>query len=303
VTETTPSPVNRRGLLRRASTVAAVAGAAGVATTLNAAPAAAAVGDNLQAGFIKDAVAATTGVKTNSSSAVAFSAENPAGAQLRLVPRGDYLSAGAPVGSFNVTTDGNLEFQSSTVNFAADVLTTHNATSTYPVGPVRVLDTRNIEPGDNRTNILNPSCLDAQGRLKAGNTMILDLSKYVFFGWAAIGNLTMQSPEQGGFCTVFPGDLASPPTASSVNFLAGWPVSNGVLVRLGSTDESDDVIKIYSSCNTHILFDLTGLVVASNASILWTPTVSAATLSPSAREAGNAATNRAAQIAAQKFKS
>jgi hypothetical protein len=281
VNESTPPPVNRRGLLRRASTVAAVAGAAGVVTTLNAAPAAAAVGDALTAGTVVDAVNTTTGVKTNGASAFGFTAENASGAQLRLIPRGAYLNAGqAPVGSFNVTVDGDLEFQVAAGGYAADVQTTWNSTSTYPVGPVRLLDTRAIEPGFNRELILNPGCLNSQGKLIAGQTLYLDLSIAVSYGWAAFGNVTMQAPEKAGFCTVYAGG-AERPTASTVNFLAGWPISNGALVPLGETLGSTDVIAIYSSTNTHVLFDLTGLVVSSPYAIFGGETVGAEGIAPS----------------------
>jgi hypothetical protein len=135
-----------------------------------------------------------------------------------------------------------------------------------------MLDTRGLGGynGDSgRGFIVNPSVLNSAGKLPAGQTLTLNLSQLVYYGWAVIGNVTVQAPEGNGFVTVFPYGVTRPNT-SSLNFFSGWPLSNSVFCALGadlSNVELTDVINIYTPVTTHLLFDVNGFVVGSSAQI------------------------------------
>jgi hypothetical protein len=265
--EAQPS-VNRRRLLRKAGAVVAGVGAAGVATAIAADPAAATVGDNVVAGQAVDAGGATTSISSASPTNPTLQLTNSTGPSLRLAPTTATLwGVTAPVGSLNASGGGAvLEYQSHT-DFTAEVYTSARATQLWPVNPFRVLDTRNLGgyPAGykGREYILNPSVLNSDGTLKARQTLLLNLTPFVNYGWAVMGNATLQAPQGDGFITVYPAGFPQP-TASSVNFLKGWPVSNGVFVALGIIDDTyTDVIAIYSAVTTHVLFDVTGFLVST----------------------------------------
>jgi hypothetical protein len=259
--------VNRRRLLRRAGTVAAGLGAAGVASAVAADPASAAAGDPVVAGQTVSAGSATTAITNDAAANPTLKLGNPSGPQLQLVPTGTFLAGNAPIGSLNSTTFGDLEYQAQgpTAGVPSLVYTSYNATQTWPVIPFRALDTRGLGgvSGNGRELILNPGVLNAAGKLPANQTLQLNLTDYVKFGWAVIGNVTMQGPETSGFITIWPAGV-SRPNASTVNFLAGWPVSNGVTVALGAVDATrTDVVQIYTANTTHLIFDVMGFIVPS----------------------------------------
>ena len=298
--ENTTSAVNRRKLLRRASVVAAGVGAAGVAAAVAASPAEAASGDPVVAGSTVDAGSAGTGIANNSSFNATLSLTNPTGAALQLTPSEQFLTSDAAPGSLNATTGGDLEFQAGN-GFTSEVYTSYSATQTWPVVPFRALDTRGLGgvSGNGLGLIINPSALNSNGQLKANTPLLLNLTDFVKWGWAAICNVTMQGPVNGGFVTVYQGG-ADRPTASSVNFLAGWPVSNCVFVALGEySDTLTDVIQVYSSTVTHIILDVAAFIVPTLGNI--NPAVlpfdpNSASVQPNRASSKNA--NRAAKVRA-----
>jgi hypothetical protein len=268
VEEDTKSALNRRRLLRRAGTVAAGVGAAGVASALTASPAQAAVGDAVTAGNPVDAGTAATSISNNSVTNATLQLTNKAGPSLRLAPASQYLAqTGVPQGSFNATSGGELEFQA-LPDIAALVNTSYTATQTWPVTPFRALDTRGLGgvSGNGRELIVNPGVLNSAGQLPASQTLLLNLTSFVKLGWAVLGNATVQGPESNGFVTIAPAGVVRPNT-SSLNFLKGWPLSNAIVCSLGETSASkpdeSDVLQIYTSCTTHLIFDVTGFIVAS----------------------------------------
>ncbi|GII23084.1 hypothetical protein [Planosporangium mesophilum] len=297
--EETKSALDRRRLLRSASAVAAGVGAAGVASALTASPAQAAPGEavKLGAAVINDGGAETTVIKNSSATGATLELTNSAnGPSLRLAPSSKYMPADVAPGSFNATAGGELEFQA-TADIATLVNTSYTATQTWPVTPFRALDTRGLGgvSGNGRELILNPDVLGPSG-LRAGQTLLLNLTPFVNYGWAVLGNATVQGPEANGFVTIAPAGVTRPNT-SSINFLKGWPLSNAIVCALGESSTQDpnqsDVIQIYASCTTHLIFDVTGFVVASlyniNPSLRpFTPASSASVSANSTRKATRA---------------
>jgi hypothetical protein len=290
--EKVPKTVNRRRLLRRAGTVAAGLGAAGVASAVAAGPASANGGDPVLAGEATDAGNATTTINTFSSGPT-LSLANPAlagtpsGGQLQLVPSGSLLPRTvtfAPAGTLNAHVGGDLEYQWDPNSPPALLYGSMNATVTWPVAPFRALDTRGLGGigGTGKEYILNPGILNANGTIPAGQTLLLNLTAFVHFGYAVIGNATMQGPAQNGFVTIWPAGLGRP-TASTLNFLAGWSVSNAAVVALGETGAGPtqtDVIQIFTTTTTHFIFDVSGFIVPAIGNI--NPAVRAIGTSPGA---------------------
>lgn len=256
---------SRRGLLRRASVVAAGVGTAGVASALVANPAHAAPTDPLLAGSVVDAGATTTGVTNTNVTNPTFALTNPSGPTLRLTPRNNRIPEGAPEGSFNTTTWGEVEYQYSP-GLSAEFYTSFTATQTWPVTPFRALDTRGLGgiSGNGRELIINPGVLDSAFKLPAGQTLLLNLTSFVKFGWAVMGQIDVQGPEQRGYLTVFPTGQQRP-LAASIAFLDGWGLSNFIICGLGWTglETETDVISIYAAVTTHVLFDVNAFIVPS----------------------------------------
>ena len=128
-----------------------------------------------------------------------------------------------------------------------DGTTAASGSALFPLAPARVLDTR----------IGNGSGVS----LQAGGTLTLpmDLRGGIPAGAKAVVlNVTLTDIASGGWMTVYPGDLVSPPTSSDLNFGAGGTVANLTVVRLpangsltflnqspGSVDVIADVVGYY----------------------------------------------------------
>jgi hypothetical protein len=103
------------------------------------------------------------------------------------------------------------------------------------VTPVRKLDTR--EAG--------------QSPLAPGESRTLDLGITTD---AAVLNVTVTAPTEGGFLTVFPDNVATPPTASNINFVASQTIANLVVVKLDAGK-----VKLFNPVGTtHVVVDLVG---------------------------------------------
>ncbi|MEU7615198.1 hypothetical protein AB0B27_03675 [Micromonospora rifamycinica] len=118
----------------------------------------------------------------------------------------------------------------------------------YPLAPQRLLDTRD-------------------GRGAIGPAQAVELPVAGRGGVPADGagsvvlNVTVTGPTAGGFLTLYPSPEATP-TASSINFPAGWLGSNNVTVKVGT----DGKIMIYNrSGSTHVVVDVVGFYAASEA--------------------------------------
>lgn len=172
-------------------------------------------------------------------------------------------------GNMGMTTDGRLWVTGTYPDgqvYPDHVHTSGNSTFTQPVTPLRAIDTRHAA---NRTRILNPSgTIDSSGRVIGGHTIYVDLSDVVYFGVAAIGNLTVVSPTAPGFVTLYPYNTARPAT-SRINFQT-TTLSNAYLCGLGydGVSPSNSVLSIYVLKTAAVILDVTASVVVSPDDVL-----------------------------------
>jgi hypothetical protein len=121
------------------------------------------------------------------------------------------------------------------------------ATGAYtPLKPTRLLDTRKALGITTRTPIGPGQAVDLQVTGKGGVPAA---------GAAAVVlNVTVVAPTAGGFVTLYPTGAARP-TASSVNFNAGFTGANLVTVKLGTGGK----VAVYNkSGSTHVVADVMG---------------------------------------------
>jgi hypothetical protein len=71
-------------------------------------------------------------------------------------------------------------------------------------------------------------------------------------------NLTAVSPAAAGYLTLFPGDGAGPPVASSVNFSAGQTRGNNAIVLLATDGTGTIKVKNGSAGTVHFVLDVNG---------------------------------------------
>jgi hypothetical protein len=135
-----------------------------------------------------------------------------------------------------------------------------------PVQPCRILDTRNTAAGAIAANTtrsfvaINSSSYTGQGG-SATNCGTLGLS-----ATAVAINLTAVFPTAQGFGTIFPFGTAQP-TASSVNYVAGAVVANGVIAQIPNPLSSFD-FTIYTFAQSHYVADIVGYFAPPNATAL-----------------------------------
>lgn len=265
--------IDRRAMLRRGGGV--IAGAAG-ATAIGAvvAPSAqAAPGESVVQGSVNNAADTSTMLTSSGTGAslVLQNTRSPAiAAALRL---GE--SAGTEItGSF---TAGELysvfnEFlqihvASGELVSAGFVHTSSTSNTLVPIDPIRVVDTRNSA---GRQRIMNPSALDANGRVKAGQAIKVDLSPDVQFGTAVNCNLTAVNPLAKGFLALIPEYAGGQPATSSLNFVAGQVIANFAVAPIGH-QEGGDYVYIYAHQTSHVLLDATGFVVGDWSQVIGNP--------------------------------
>jgi GDSL-like Lipase/Acylhydrolase family len=112
-----------------------------------------------------------------------------------------------------------------------------------PLDPVRVLDTRS-----------------AGGRLAAGGTATVDLSKAVPSGAAAAAvNLTVDGPAGDGYLTAWDCN-GPPPNVSSLNYTAGTPRGAATVVGLSATR----TFCVFSYAATDLIVDVGGAYEAGH---------------------------------------
>ncbi|MEV6523641.1 choice-of-anchor D domain-containing protein [Longispora sp. NPDC051575] len=121
----------------------------------------------------------------------------------------------------------------------------------YPVDSARILDTRSGN-GAPAGKVGGASTLNLQvtGR---GNIPSSGVSSVVL-------NVTVTEGTSASFLTVYPKGV-SRPTASNLNFSAGWTGANSVTVRVGDGGQ----VSIYNHAGgTHVIVDVVGFYAANN---------------------------------------
>ncbi|PWU50655.1 hypothetical protein DLJ47_23495 [Micromonospora sp. S4605] len=259
--------VDRRGLLRRAGTVAAGVAGAGMVSAAAAGPAQAALGEPVVQGRTVNAGATVTGI-TSSGAGATLELSNTrspgtglVSPALRLVPAGDDLATDAPLGSIGIDSGNNIRVATSQfqgVTYSDFVHTSGNANRLVPIPPQRIIDTR--DPAQ-RTRIINPTGnLDTSGRLIGGRTIHIDLADFMYAADAIFGNLTIVGALVPQYATVYAYNTAKP-VASTINFAASEVISNGFCAAVGRDGTISDAISIYANGTTHVILDLTAVVV------------------------------------------
>jgi hypothetical protein len=264
-------PVDRRRLLRRAGTVAA--GLAGTATVgaATAGPAAAASGEPVLQGQLNVAAEATTLRNTGVQAVLRLEHDRVwpgtdgrlwAEPALRIKPSGTDLSHLAEAGSISMAVDGNLWLATrsgSQDNVRHIIHTTANSNRIVPLQPQRVLDTRYAE---SRGLVIEQGYLDASGRVLAGKSITIRLTDHLYVAEAVFGTVTVVQPGQDGFAQVYPSGTARPTNFSTINYAPGQVLSNSFVCGVrAASDQVSDAISVYTNRTTHLIVDLTAVVV------------------------------------------
>jgi hypothetical protein len=267
--------LDRRRLLGRAGAVAAtVVGAGAVGSALNA-PASADVGQPVLLGNpLNDAEDQSTGIvnddpdlptlvlNNQSVTTVVPDTWEEGGPALAFEPRGTTLRG--PSGALGVSTDGAL-WTIDQSSFAAYIRNSLNSPVLLGFPPVRLLDTRNA---NGRRNVLNPSVIDSNGFVGAGQTLHLSLDEKLNFAWTALGNAAAINPKQNGFLTVFPYNTDQP-TTSNINYQANVSLANFCMVAVGfENGVVNNAISIFVATSTRLLFDLSAATVVAPGDIV-----------------------------------
>ncbi|MFR9778844.1 hypothetical protein ACL02O_22690, partial [Micromonospora sp. MS34] len=118
----------------------------------------------------------------------------------------------------------------------------------YPLPPQRLLDTRTTGQGPLGPKQSMALQVTGRGGVPAGGV------------GSVVLNVTVTGPTADSFLTLYPSG-ESVPTASSINFPAGWLGSNNVTVKVGA----DGKVMIYNrNGSTHVVVDVVGFYAASD---------------------------------------
>ena len=124
------------------------------------------------------------------------------------------------------------------------------------IDPVRVYDTRDVDPYKLLAGV------GAQGKIAAGEILSFSLQGIVpNFCAGALVNVTLDQTERSGFLTVYgPGENGEAPAISNINWYASSQiVANLVVTKLGG--ESTLAIKVGGGGRTHLIVDVLGYLV------------------------------------------
>lgn len=123
---------------------------------------------------------------------------------------------------------------------------TYEPTTYHPVTPTRLLDTRKANGLSGKFSANVPRTFQVTGRdpIPDGAT-------------AVTGNLTVTEPSGGYAVYLGPTPIASPST-STINFLGGETLANGVTVALSSTGSLSATYMSGAGNTLHLVFDVTG---------------------------------------------
>ncbi|HTJ70271.1 MAG TPA: S53 family peptidase [Actinospica sp.] len=147
-----------------------------------------------------------------------------------------------PVGKDGIVDFHNGELSTGSIDVIADIAGYYTSGTSgdvyHPLGPVRVVDTR-IGEGESST-----APIAGKGKLDLGLP-----SSYA----AVVANLTVVSPQVGGYLNAYPLGTATP-NSSNVNFGAGETVPNSAIVQ------SDSGLEFYNNASgtVQLVVDLSG---------------------------------------------
>lgn len=260
---TPPSPINRRHLFRGGAVLAGAAGATALGAAVGSTPAAASDNDPFWIGRANNTTSPTS-LSIGSSRRPALVVSNPGGPALSLPPVGESWDGQLAVGEIASTAVGPVVG----ADFGDGAESVYLATSrnladlpmTFSVRPVRVMDlrTKTRPPSIIQTS---EAALDSRQRLKAGAWMDVAIAPAGegFIYVSAFANVSVYSPVRAGELLVYPpGDR---PGTTTVNFQAKRDISNGLFVSL-EVVEGYYALRIWTSATTHVVLDLTGVVMA-----------------------------------------
>lgn len=275
-TDATPAPgevLDRRSLLRRAGTVAAIAGGAAVVQAAAGGVAEASAGGTAVLGA-NDAGVNTTSITSTSTTDSTLNLTNTGSAHsplsLTASPAG-YTALATKTAGELYNDSGDLFYVEPNINPGGSLVFTE-ATANQVVGitPIRMLDTRTA-PG--RTFVIQPlsgpSPLNASGQLLARRWLQLDMTSLATFYESAFINLTAVAPTAGGYLSIAPQEPAAgaAPATSNLNYVKGVTIANAAVAPT-----IDGSLWIYSFSTTHILVDVNALnLPSSDPSILLVP--------------------------------
>jgi hypothetical protein len=261
--------VDRRKLLRRAGVAAVTIAGAGAVGAALASPAEGAAGDTITAGGNVDAGTTSTRLSTNGASTPTLALANTAvsgtthpvqaGPALRLEPSGDF-ALGA-VGSMGVGTDGTLWLSNTGTGgaYADPVRTGYNSTQMLSFPPVRILETRPFVAGG-KASMLNPSVVDANGYIQAGQTLNISLDELLVWGWTIFANITVVAGNAPGYLIAFPAGQPRP-NASNLNWTPNLIIPNFAAISVGQITGATNAISIYLGGPAQVIIDIAGAVV------------------------------------------
>ena len=286
--QTDAEVLGRRTLLRRAGTIAALAGGAAVVQAAGTSSAQAASGGNLVLGSANSADAAATSLTSSvaTGTTLALTNSGTAHAPLSLTKSADGIFAAAtPVEGeiFAGGTNTDLWYVDGTSKpHAALVFTETTANQVIGITPVRMLDTRTA---GGRTNVIDTTVLNTAGQLVGKKWLQLDMTALALFFESAFINLTVVAPAATGFLTVAPAPTAAgvQPSTSNLNYRAGVTLANA-----GVAPTADGSVWIYASSTVHILLDVTALNLPSTDFLLTAPAAAAITSSAKLKAAFSA---------------
>ncbi len=252
----------RRGLMRAGAVAAAVTAGTAAASVLSTPKAEAAAGDTVKVGGSFSSNSQTKLSLLGSTSTAPLALVNPTGPSLYLAPINQEPAETLPVG-YLANTDlgpliGLLDDEgvafTSTLATGADIAQLAVPT---PIAPTRMLDTRSAS---GRSQILasSSSAFDSSGRLKGGaylDLAVLQADQPDFSFTAAFLNITVTGPLGAGYVSVYP--PGPRPSASTLNYVEGQTIANGIFVALGVNGDAF-AVRIYSFATTHVIVDLTG---------------------------------------------
>ncbi len=256
--------VQRRFLLRGGAVLAGAAGITAVGAAMGSSTANAADGDNVVIGNEANAATTATGIVIGAGSDPALILTNEGGPALRLTPLTEDALAELEPGDLVGTDIGPLIGVDYGNGSELDYLVTGSDLDYIPtpvvVTPERLLDTRSVA---GRANIIGgSSTLDSLGRLRAGEYIDVAVAPADdgFELGGAFLNVASGSSLGNGYLTVYvPGDR---PNVSTLNFQKGTSEANAALVGLGIVKDTY-AVRIHSSQTTHILLDLSGVIISA----------------------------------------
>ncbi len=257
----TAEVLDRRALLRRAGTVAAVAGGAaivgGVGTAQASAGGTAILGAN-------DAQGSTTSITSTSSSDATLNLANTGGTHgpLSLVDSPvAYTSLATKTTGELYADSGDLFWVDGINKSGVFVFTETVANQVVGIKPIRMLDTRSSA---GRVHVINPTVLNAAGQLLGGKWVNLDFTGLADFFESAFVNLTAVTPSAGGYLSIAP----APPTGNGAPATSSLNYGTATLANAAVVPTIDGTVWIYASRTTHVLLDVTALNLPGSSHLL-----------------------------------